>query len=217
MRERKISVKFNGRIMAGLLMLVFVLLFTSTTTQAASQKTKAMKAYASFLSKNRYLKWTDRPNMRIGRAKNCYFAVAYIDNNNVPELVLYTPDSSHVAGFGVMYTYRNGRVVRVSELCLDLRSTLGYYKKKNVYLDNYSSTGLGSYSYARISKQTLGGKSVRYNYRTRKWATTGYTWNNKFVSKAYFDRALKRVVGKTRFTKYKFYKNTSSNRRRYLK
>ena len=43
------------------------------------------------------------------------------------------------------------------------------------------------------------------------------SWNNKSVSKAYFDRALKRVVGKTRFTKYKFYKNTSSNRRRYLK
>ena len=117
----------------------------------------------------------------------------------------------------ILNTYRNGRVVRVSELGLDLRSTLGYYKKKNVYLDNYSSTGLGSYSYARISKQTLGGKSVRYNYRTRKWATTGYTWNNKSVSKAYFDRALKRVIRKTRFTKYKFYKNTLPNRRRYLK
>ena len=32
MREKKISVKVNGRIMAGLLMLVFVLMFTSTTT-----------------------------------------------------------------------------------------------------------------------------------------------------------------------------------------
>lgn len=50
-----------------------------------------------------------------------------------------------------------------------------------------------------------------------KWTTTGYSWNNKSVSKAYFDRALKRVVGKIRFTKYKFYKNTSANRRRYLK
>ena len=92
-----------------------------------------------------------------------------------------------------------------------------HYKKKNVYLDNYSWTGLGSYSYERISKRTLGGKLVCYNHRTRKWATTGYTWNNKSVSKAYFDRALKRVVGKTRFTKYKFYKNTLPNRRRYLK
>ena len=117
----------------------------------------------------------------------------------------------------ILNTYRNGRVVRVSELGLDLRSTLGYYKKKNVYLDNYSWTGLGSYSYERISKRTLGGKLVCYNHRTRKWATTGYTWNNKSVSKAYFDRALKRVVGKTRFTKYKFYKNTLTNRRRYLK
>ena len=130
--------------MAGLLMLVFVLMFTSTTTQAASQKTKAMKAYASFLSKNRYLKWTDQPNMRTGRAKNCYFAVAYIDNNDVPELVLYTPDSYHMAGYGVMYTYRNGRVVRVFELGLDLRSTLGYYKVSAKYSCGFSNTLISS-------------------------------------------------------------------------
>ena len=207
----------KNRKLWGLMVLLLILVCSSVTTQAASQRTKAVKAYASFLSKNRYLKWTDRSNMRTGQAKKCYFALACIDNNDVPELVLYTPDSCHLFGWGVMYTYRNGRVVRVSELCFDLRSTLGYYKKKDVYVDNYSCTGLGTYFYNRISGRGFGCKEIRYNYRTRKWVTSGYNWNNKFVSKANFDRALKRVVGKTKFTKYKFYKNTAANRKKYLK
>lgn len=202
---------------AGLMMLVLVALFCSMTTQAASQKTKAMKAYTSFLAKTKYVKWMDQPNMSAGRAKNCYFALAYIDNNDVPELVLYTPDSSHVAGYGVIYTYRNGKVVCVSELGFDLHSTLGYYKKKNVYTDNYSWTGSGSYSYKRMSGRNLGGRSIQYNYGLRKWETSGYTWNNKVVSRAYFDRKLKKIVGKTKLTKFKFYKNTSANRKKYLR
>ena len=137
--------------------------------------------------------------------------------NNVPELILYTPDSCHVAGFGVMCTYRNGKVVRVSELGFDFHSTLGYYKKKNVYTDNYAWTGSGSYNYERISGRRLGTRYIKYNYRSQKWVTDGYYWNNKRVSKASFNKALKKVVGNTKFTKYKFHKNTAANRKKYLR
>ena len=198
--------------------LAVILLFTmSQNVSAASQKIKAVRAYASFLSKTKYVKWLDQQSFSTGLAKNCYFALAYIDNNNVPELILYTPDSYHVAGFGVMYTYRNGKVVRVSELGFDLHSTLGYYKKKNVYTDNYSWTGTGSYDYERISGRRLGTRSIKYNYRLQKWVTDGYYWNDKRVSKASFNKALKKVVGNTKFTRYKFHKNTAANRKKYLR
>lgn len=197
--------------------LAVILLFAMPQdVSAASQRTKAVKAYASFLSKTKYVKWRDR-SFSTGLAKNCYFALACIDNNNVPELILYTPDSYHVAGFGVMYTYRNGKVVRVSELGFDFHSTLGYYKKKNVYTDNYTWTGSGSYSYERISGRCIGTRHIKYNYRSQKWVTDGYYWNNKRVSKASFNKALKKVVGNTKFTKYKFHKNTAANRKKYLR
>lgn len=167
-------------------LVVVIFMLVPKSVEAASQKTAALTSYAKFLA---------NPNNQIRiynsicLTKNCYFEIAYIDNNNVPELVLYTPDSCHVSGFGVLYTYRNGKMQKVSPLHLDKRSTLGYYSKKGILKDNYSVTGMSKDFYDRLSGTSL--KAIAY-------------------------KNLKKYVGKTKLKKFKFYKNTATNRKKYL-
>ncbi|MGN0354878.1 MAG: hypothetical protein ACI4EI_07365 [Muricoprocola sp.] len=132
--------------------MLILLVVLSDNTEAASQKKNALTAYAKFLS-NPYNN-VRMKGMTVSLAKNCYFDVVSIDSNDIPELVLYTPDSDHANGWGVLYTYKNG-----------------------------------------------------------KWSTRGYFWNNKEISSSAFNKKLKKYIGKTKLTKFRFHENSSINRK----
>lgn len=176
----------NKQVKRGLIIILVLILLFATPTMAASKKKKALKAYAAFLSK---------PSIKRGTwptlyTKNCRFAIAYIDNNNTPEMVLYHEDSCHALGWLSLYTFRGGKVSLVGYMYGDYLATLGYYKKTGFILDNYTIQGSGGYWYHKLSK----GKLVAYD-----------------------DRVLKKVIRRKKLTKYRFHKNTKKNRRRYLK
>ena len=101
MKNRK--TRFTGII--AMVVMVTVMLMP-VGVQAASQKSMAIQAYKKFLS-NATIPWEDDWTVRASR---CSFALAYIDNNNVPELIVSNSlDVPHAGGHGRIFTYKNGK------------------------------------------------------------------------------------------------------------
>lgn len=204
-------------LLAGLFILVFS---CSITSQAASQKTKAKKAYRTMLAK----KYIYKDGWRM-TTKNCDFALAYIDNDSVPELLVYNSDDiPHMGGYGMLYTYSKGKVKYVTGLAMDERKTLGYYKQKGILTDAYAQQGYKSEYYIRLKSGKTTSvlcKEYKYNFRSDKWKLSSYkklsSGKLKSASKSSFNKSLKSYVKTRKFTKFKFYKNTSKNRTKYLK
>lgn len=159
--------------------------------EAASQKVKALQAYAAFLETK--------------QTGNDEFAIAYINADAVPELIYNET---------FIYTYANGKV---QELYNTLSNRLsGYYKKKGIITEIIAHP---MYSGTYYNKWTNGKFTVKLSVtnRTVGKETTYRNAKGKVVSKARFQRQLKKLVGTKKMTKFKYYKNTAANRKKYLK
>ena len=196
----------------------------SQNVQAASNKTKALKAYRSMMAKKE-LKIDDWTTYQ---TKNCRFAIAYIDNNSIPELIVYNnKDVSHIQGFGALYTYRKGKVQLVSTLTLDTRSRLGYYYKTGWFMDNTTYQGYGTDTIQKLAAGKLKTDTVYYRsveYNGSKYVITGYSMMANGSYQSYdattFNRSLMentRDKNNKKFRTFKFYKNTKKNRLKYLR
>lgn len=215
--------KMNRKWMLTILlcMLSVFLAVPSYQVQAASAKKKALKAYSKMLSKKKI----KRDSATIYKGKNCYFAIAYIDNNKVPELIIYnTKDVSHMQGWGALYTFRNGKVKYVSQLTLDNVKRLGYYEKTGWFMDNGTWQGYGGDDIMKLNKGKISNKLIysRETYDDGYTVTIeGYSITNNGtytqVDATTFNRSLSYNTKNKKFKKYKFYKNTKANRRKYLK
>lgn len=216
MKRNNVSKKRSWLLLLCLLSIMVFL--TALTSQAASTKTKAMKAYTKMLSK----KNLKRDDYTVYKTKNCYFSIAYIDNDSVPELIVYnTKDASHIQGWGALYTYRNGKVRYVSSMMLDGKKRLGYYKKTGWFMDNTTYQGWGSDYFQKLSKAKIS-TAVSYEREVYNGKATGTyivvkKGSYKNIKAATFKRELKKNTKNKKLTKYKFYKNTSANRKKYLK
>lgn len=198
----------------GMLLLFLMLVFAALplNAQAASQKTKALKAYTKMMSKSTMRWGTDTYYTKVP-TKNCEFAIAYIDKDSVPELIVRNyRDITHIAGYGVVYTYRNGKVQVVSNI--DIDDKFYYYKKKGVFVTTYILGGTAE-GYWTLSK----GKAVCRLSKQYRMIDKKYTYfaASKKISKAKFNAALKKLVGSQKKTAVKFYKNTAAARKKYLK
>ena len=199
-----------------LILTVTLALSLGLTSQAASQKTKALKAYKKMLSKTTI----DRNGWPI-KSKNCEFAIAYIDNDSIPELILYNDvDVPHMGGYGTLFTYRSGSVKFVAEMDLDGTSGTGYYKKKGIFVTSYVQGGT-TIAYSQLKKTTT--KTVLSKYKP--YAYSGSTkleyykvssGRSKQISKKAFSSNLKKYVKSTKMTRFNFYKNTAKNRKKRL-
>lgn len=183
------------------------ILLPGVHTEAAAQKTKALKAYNKLLASDS-IKRTDD-----GMTQNpadCSFALVYIDNNNVPELVIDCGGS--LLRYAV-YTYKNGKAQYVT----NAGGIFGYYKKKGIF------TGGVGVSYICINYVKLSsGKSVKkFSFIEYNGSATYQSYqSNKTVTitKAKFNRQLKKLVGSTKeTTNITWHKNTAANRKKYLK
>ena len=195
-----------------LLVLMMSILMSAIPVQAAAgKKTKAMKAYSAFLRKK---------TVKVGDdavpAAKIKFAIAYINNDNVPELIVrgkrgYFGKTPTDHGFQV-YTFKKGKVKKTklfyamseNDPMIDA-SIIKYYKKKNcVILDeNYAG-----YVYANIN----GKRSWRRFYDSYYISS-----REGRVTKKEFEKALKKMVGSKKAKTVKYYKNTKANRRKVLK
>lgn len=187
----------------------------AVNAEAASAKSKAMNAYKKFLS-GKTIAWDK--NWKID-AKDCRFAFAYIDNDNVPEMILYGTTVPHAANFGRLYTYRKGKVTQVGPVNID-GDSFRYYKKKGIYISQYVMGGVCD-SYCKLSK---GKSSLKLQKDKRIFASGSETtyWKGKGgqISKARFSKELKKLVGSKKPTSIrvkKFHDNTAKNRKKYCK
>lgn len=215
---KELKKKRSLKLILMLTVLLTLLLACGMTSQAASAKSKAMKAYKTMMAKTYIYK--DNWQMK---TKNCYFAIAYIDNNSVPELIVYNnKDIPHMGGYGMLYTYRNGKVQYVTSMTLDEKSTLGYYRKKGILTDAYAQQGRKGVSFMKLKNGTVTSVLYKgYYHNGKKWKADEYLKYSSSkvttLTKSKFNKALKSYVGSRDLTKFKFYKNTSKNRKKYLK
>jgi hypothetical protein len=107
-----------------------------------------------------------------------------------------------------IYTYKNGKVVRTKVGAANepnTKSITKYYKKKNIEIVNNWSGG--------DEYMTLSGK-------TKLWKTPGGLYmdgNGNTLTKKQWNARLKKLVGNTKATTIKYYKNAKANRKNYLK
>lgn len=178
--------------------------------EAAPAKTKALRAYEKFLSKGT-IAWDT--NYKVP-AKDCEFAIAYLDQDKVPELILHNSSVSHVAAYGRIFTYKNGKVKRVGTVDMD-DSKFYYYKKKGIFISHYENGGSFD-NYRKIIK----GKIVHKLQKGRQIPenrTRYYDAGRKEISKSRFNQELKKLVGSKKKTSAKFHKNTSKSRKKYCR
>ena len=200
------------------LLLLMCMLMPAMSSQAATAKQKALKAYKKFLTKT-YVNYDINYDVKI---KNCKFALAYMDNDSIPELILTDLDGAcHMGGYGILYTYRNVKVTKVTRLTMD--GTFYYYKKKGIYIDRYMGYGYKSEIYVKLSK----GKITELLNKSGQMNDKGTIINADYgliksdmsfqtISKSSFSRRLKKLVGSTQKSTLKFYKNTKTNRNKVL-
>ena len=233
--------KLSFNRLKGLLLAAFciMLLFPGMDTYALTTRQKAMNAYADFLSKSKiYVMakgiqynrddpsqissgypctapiYTGTPKARVN------FALAYIDSDSIPELVVMT-GTGDARVFGI-FSYKNGKMVRIySTRGYDFVS--GYYKKTGVFLDRYYNEGSVSTSvYYKMSGATY----IRSgNYRFRHNIHLG---DNRFVggckrggsmiyNKTTYLNQLHTITKGQKCLRFSFHTNTAANRKSILK
>lgn len=183
-----------------------------TQAEAASAKTKALKAYKSMLASGAKLeKYGVNYFMSLNDIK---FAVAYIDNDSVPELIVNGYDTQY------LFTYKNGKIKRVDgEYLLQSHEAppFVYYKKRGVFRAVTFWEWITSPEYYTLKNGKTSLIAYIYKHEYRKIDTGWYTRGGKKISEAAFNKLLKKKVGNTKATIIKTYRaNTAANRNKYL-
>lgn len=199
----------------------------SCTVIVQTEKTKALAAYEKLLKQSTV-------GIRRWPSKRCKFALIYVDNNDVPELLVFCTYSGTSNGYYDLFTYKNGKVVRME---VSMGTSFQYYKKAGVFGSGRWITdpqgGPGeSMQYCKMQNGKLSGIIVwsKYypnrRYRRNKteyyygYSKTGRSSDMKTVSKSTYQKLEKQWIGGKKPIKnssIKFYSNTETNRRRYLK
>ncbi|MCD7744179.1 MAG: hypothetical protein LUI13_02620 [Lachnospiraceae bacterium] len=215
----------TGILRFGTLCVLFcaLLLFLPVRAEAASSKTKALKAYKKFLAQST-MTWGEGSSTTVTLSK-CRFAVVYLDKNSVPELILYAGSNSVDGSDGsyLIYTYKNGRVTFVARAW----ESFSYYKKKGVYLTSHrwngyyytfsSATAVRRFSVTdeTVSYYDINGDG-EYSLVYKRFADATDS-TGTVISKSAFNSQLKSLIGSKKLTTPKFRKNTAANRKKYLK
>lgn len=186
---------------------------------------EAMTEYKLMLAENN----VEIADGEMWESSNCDFAVSYINDDDIPELLLYDfEDNYHVDGYGALFTYEDGAVNFVSRLSLNDVRGIGYYEGSGYYMDQYASTGYGSIQIKHIDD------AVNEN----DWEHTSFTMNLEYdeesakvtdyfiyksetefesVSEEEFYEVLNECTGNVDLTEYKFFSNNEENREQQLK
>ena len=197
-------------ITVGIMLLLLTASMACLSTQTATAKSKALKAYSEFLAEN----------------ENLYgsFSVIYLDKNSVPELFVGERTFNAV----YLFTYSGGDVKKVGGTG---KIASHYYKKKNVLITGwrYSAgpSGESATAYYRMKdgeiKLALADVKIT-SYKNGALENTGeyrtYQENGmdySTVNKKAFSSALKKLVGNKKKTKIKYYENKAAKRKKYLK
>ena len=172
---------FKQQFFAGtlILLMLFTLFAPAANVNAASKRTKALKAYQKKLTSldSRYNK----------------FALIYLNKDSIPELLI-TPDFSVHAVAGEVYTYTGGKLKQLKYAGSDF-GRLIYSKKKSVVSNSAWINGYGAIStFYRFNKKGKGTKLKKFE--EAYLPKTLYKINGKKVSKKKFNSEYKKMVKK---------------------
>lgn len=180
----------------------------SASANSAKLKKNALKAYREMLSSKAKL------NKKMGNTyqsialSKVSFALAYIDNDDVPELIVNGNDQ-------YLFTYRNNKVKLVYAFeQLGNYRPFGYYKRKSVF------RGYEGYHYVSLTYFSM--KNGKKNMLLEQDAQTGdaFDYMGRPMSMSKLSSFLKKKCGNKKLSVLignDFKKNTSSNRKRFLK
>lgn len=197
---------------------------------ASSDYVQAMKAYDEFLSQDTITVGDSIGGTNVWHCSSCDFALPYISNDDIPELMLYNfADNDHVSGYGAIFQYRDGEVTLLGRLSLNDVRGIGYYRGTGYFMDQYASTGLGDITTNHIDDlesidgitNMMFGMSMEYDsddtsqiagYYVGRPGEQGFV----DVSKSEYDKELKKATNDMEMTQYKFFHNTEENREKQL-
>lgn len=220
-----------------ILILSMVMLLPAISGYAATQKQKAMNAYKKWLGQSKvsvlkkgqeiadyngaYGGVEDKANYTPTKASKTEFAIAYIDNDNIPELIVRTKDKRYYS----VLTYRKGKVVRLKGTQEDgtYDTVKGYYKKTGVFFDvRTADFGIDRRIYYKMNATKASDKLEIWINNKGSKPSKDYeyiTSSGKTVScnHSMFKEKLKNLTKGKKPTNIKYYKNTAKNRNKVLK
>lgn len=217
-----------SRILYNLLILALVIvMIPAMPGEAASRKSKALAAYKKMLSRSTVTVVPEKIRYRRrtctyapANAKNVMFTTAYIDNDDIPELILWDLVTDN---WGI-WTYRNGKVAHLyHEFNFGdhgyYSMIAGFYRKKGIFRTISIYPGGYDEDFCKIVngkvKDVLSisndGKEFLEDYYCMK--DKAYTK----ISKGKFNKMLRTYVGSTKMSRLVMHTNTARNRSKNLK
>lgn len=212
-----------------LIMLCMILIVpgVSMHANAVTQKQRALAAYKRWLSTSKVCVIKKGsvydggeyggPGYQGTRASQVKFGLAYIDNDDIPELVVYTRQGGYKGLYGIL-TYKRGRVYRYFSSYGE-EALSGYYKKTGIFADRTYPRGewIG---YQVMYHKVTDNQDKYYLWKTynpnlgKPW--TFYNYSRKLTKNAFVTK-LRIVTKNQQLLKVKFYNNTAANRNAKLR
>ena len=202
---------------------------------ASTQKQMAMRAYKIWLGRStvcvlkRGSKYKRSITYSTSKAGDVKFALAYIDNDGIPELIIST-NVGDTPLYGIL-TYKNGRISRVYNS--DGRFMFsGYYNRTGCFLEKYNfhdyigGRRCDTYNnyYIKMGSSTFNTLLIAHRFKRNysnpyKLVNDEYTIVSKsrVTNRSEFIRYMSNVTKGKSLSKVTFYRNTSANRNKILK
>ena len=204
--------------------------------EKTEEQEKALQAYNSLLTGGLFNR--DDPHAELSTDGDAYsqnwdpvgcrFCIAYIDDDDIPELLLEGHPASHAGGFGQLYTCRDGKITSIQRLsqvsCIkEIGEEMGYYERTGWMQTFAMWQGYGSLSTVRM------GASKEFSLEKDYEPSASYTGvdlvgyhihrENEFIdcTQSQYDAELQGLgLDRARFIQYEFFDNTEENRERIL-
>lgn len=171
--------------------------FPGLEVKAASKKSKVLKAYASYLKKS----------------GNEEFTVADLNGDGIPELFTDSTISD------IPIIYKNNKTARLSEL--DWAWGLVYYPNRNYLMAERVGAFDDTTQYARLTKRGdliwLASRVGDVQFGDERTVKYEYYVNGKKATKKKYNAYVKSLEKGAKELKLEFHKNTSANRKKYLR
>lgn len=154
------------------------------------------------------------------------FAIVNANGDDIPELLIwgYSGSNKQNEQAIALYMYKNNKVKEIDEFdsvpsCFYYYEKQGLFKKKWILAD-----GSNCYVYDRLTGSLLTGDAIQedvlciwFKKNNVEYSYTGADSYTKYISRAQYDDLLRKYSGGTEAKQIVFRKNTSKNRKKYLK
>ena len=190
----------------------------------SAESKEALKAYNTMLSRESFSRDDSFGDSEVWHSENCAFDIAYIDDDDIPELIVMdTVDSDYSTGWGQLYTYSEGEIIPQFYMSLHSESgaaaevATGYYEGTGYCMDYSEEDGYGTLDiYKLFDEEAPRFTAVYEPDENGETYPSYYTVDVDEVDEKTFYKRLAKETGDVELTPYQFVENTEENRALYL-